>query len=492
MASPTGGRFLFGLAPPSVQAVTLGINDGVHPVFPSPVGGNFNIEVFTNATVSTLPTLDAGFQAGVIDKGGTLIAPGFLTGTQLQLFSGNYVVVDSPTGSTSQSPALIDPPSGNVTMVGAGGDTLVGGPSGNQILNGLQQFKSGPETLIGGGGPNTVYAGPGDVVIGGAGNMYVDGTAGKISIKVGTGGTDTIVGNIGLNTISGASAGPDTITGGAAIADIAGLGKGDIVNFAGQTGNASVNAQVGGVSVTLGSGAASVFGGTGDTISFGSGSQYADGSLGTAMKINVGSAGGTDAVIGSAVAGGADTVLGGAASLNFNPGSSVGGGDLLNLAGSSGSANINAFSFKGADIANINDTVIAGNGGTTVDGGQGDRIGVGANASGTDLFLHATSIAGAVVGFGTNSSVAGSSTATVNIGTVASGAALDGFKETAGVATDFLFFPGETAGTIATVVASATTVTIGGVTSTQLSMPDGTTLNLIGIGKADVNATWFK
>ena len=42
-----------------------------------PAIGNFNIEVFTAFGVTTLPTLDPGFQAGIIDPGGTLIAPGF-------------------------------------------------------------------------------------------------------------------------------------------------------------------------------------------------------------------------------------------------------------------------------------------------------------------------------------------------------------------------------------------------------------------------------
>ena len=66
MASPTGGRFLIG-APAGITSTTLGINDGTNPVFPGSVTGNFNVEVFTAAGVTTLPALDSGFQAGAID-----------------------------------------------------------------------------------------------------------------------------------------------------------------------------------------------------------------------------------------------------------------------------------------------------------------------------------------------------------------------------------------------------------------------------------------
>lgn len=498
MASTTGGRFLFGTG--TSQGLTLGINNGVAPVFPTPVGANFNIEVFTNATVSTLPTLDTGFQAGAIDKGGTLVAPGFLTGTQLQLFTGNYVITDA--NVNGRAPATITLGSGNQTIFGAGGDTLNGG-SGTAVFADIVQFSSGAETITStGSGPATVFGAPGDVVNAGSGPTYIDGTAGGMAIKIGTAGADTIVGTTVPNPFSGAAKAPDTISGGGASADIQSLGKGDVIAFAGQTGNATINATGGGNAVTMGGGAGTVFGGVGDTINLGTAGQYADGALGK-MTINVGTHG-IDSVFGSSIAGGGDTILGNTGQLNFNV-QGTGGGDLINLAGSSGSATINAFAaFPGGtrtDIANVNDTIISSNGADSVFGGQGDRIGVGKNASGADLFTHATSIAGASMMFGTNSSAPGSSSATINIGTVSSGVASGTFAESKGVATDFLFFPGDTtAAAVAGVVATAKDATATfGVASTQFNMPDGTTVNLVGVSLADFttgnpagSTGWFK
>src|SRR5260370_23841570 len=58
------------------------------------------------------------------------------------------------------------------------------------------------------------------------------------------------------------------------------------------------------------------------------------------MTITLGTSG-VDSVFGSSVAGGGDTIVGGSASLNFNV--QNGGGDLINLASSSGNPAINAF-----------------------------------------------------------------------------------------------------------------------------------------------------
>src|SRR5216684_1090565 len=149
MASPTGGQFIFG--PPSgFSAVTLGLNNG-STISPAPVSGNFNIEVFTAAGVTALPTLDSGFQAGVIDPGGTFAGPGFLTGNTLTLFTGNYALTDSVVSGVGQTPDTIILGSGNQTVFGAPGDTLQGG-SGTQVLNALTQFSGGAETVLGGSG----------------------------------------------------------------------------------------------------------------------------------------------------------------------------------------------------------------------------------------------------------------------------------------------------------------------------------------------------
>jgi len=223
MAAPSGGRFLFS---EEGASITLGINDGIDPIFPAPVVGNVNIEVFTAAGVTTLPTLDSGFAGGIIDPGGTLVAPGFLTGTNLQLFGGG-LVTDSVTGDAFQTAANIILGSGNQTIVGAPGDTIQGGLKFNmfgvlvfaEVINAVQQFAGG--AIIGGVGPTTVYGGPGDSVLAGSGSTYIDGTAGKMAIGVGS-GVVRIVGTASTNTISGATTGPDTISGGSGAVAIQG------------------------------------------------------------------------------------------------------------------------------------------------------------------------------------------------------------------------------------------------------------------------------
>ena len=427
-----------------------------------PVTGNFNIEVFTAAGLTTLPTLDAGFQAGVIDAGGTLIAPGFLTGNTLRLFTGNYQVSDTVTGNALQTSATIVLGSGNQTVVGAGSDTIQGG-SGSQVINAITQFFTGAETILGGSGATTVFGGPFDSVVAGAGNTYIDGTAGKMAIRVGSGGTDSIVGTSAANSIVGGSAGPDTIFGGAAAVKIQSLGQGDVVSFANQTGNATINATVGNVAATLGGGAALIFGGVGDSITLGSVGQYADGGFGQ-MIIQLGS-GGVDSVFGTNVSGPGDTIVGGGASLNFNP-QAGGGNDLIILSNSSANATINAFSANGTQLTSVNDTIIAGTGFDSVWGGPGDRIGVGTSSSagGSHTFDHSTTVAGAAIAFGTNDTAAGSSSAQVSVSNFST-------------VTDTVFYASRaTSNADAAIVASATSSGL----NTIITLPDGTQMTFIG------------
>jgi hypothetical protein len=468
MASPVGGQFIFG--PPSgFSAVTLGINNGSGSIFPAAVSGNFNIEVFTNTPATTVTAVDAGFQSGVIDPNGTLVAPGALTGTTLTLATGNYLLTDSVISGSGQSPATIILGSGNQTVVGAPGDTLQGG-SGTQVLNGIQQF-SGAETILGGSGATTVYGGPGDSVVAGSGSAYIDGTAGKMHIGVGSGGTDSIVGTTTTNSVSGAATGPDTLSGGAAAVQVQGLGKGDVVSFSNQTGNATINATVGQVAATLGGGAATLYGGAGDTITLGSVGQYVDGGAGT-MTIKLGSAG-IDSVFGTSVSGAGDTLTGGGASLRFNP-QAGGGNDLINFSGSSANATINAFSAGGTQLTSVGDTIMAGTGADSVWGGSGDRIGVGTSstAGGTHTFDHSTSISGAAIAFGTDDSVAGSSNAQVSVTNFNTG-------------TDSVFYASRsTSNTDATIVASAHSSG----SNTIINLPDGTQMTFVG----GINASLIK
>ncbi len=92
MTTPTGGRWIFSVDTTSgFSGIILGINNGVAPVFPAPVAGKFNIEVFTNPTVAGLPSADVGFNSTMTDPNGTLDATGHLTGTNLHLGSGDFL-----------------------------------------------------------------------------------------------------------------------------------------------------------------------------------------------------------------------------------------------------------------------------------------------------------------------------------------------------------------------------------------------------------------
>ena len=151
MALPTGGRWIFSVDTTSgFSGLVLGLNNGVAPVFPTPQGGAFNIEVFTNATVSGqagIPNPETGFQSSIADAGGTL-DNGFLTGTTLRLGSGNFLAVNRIPSHRRKAPPNIILGAGNQTVVGATFDTLIGGqaPAPAQILSALL----GNQTVVGG------------------------------------------------------------------------------------------------------------------------------------------------------------------------------------------------------------------------------------------------------------------------------------------------------------------------------------------------------
>jgi Ca2+-binding RTX toxin-like protein len=169
MTSPTGGRWIFSVDTVSgFSGVVLGINNGVAPIFPTPQVGMFNIEVFTNPTVAGLtdPPIppSAGFQSTMTDPNGTIGNDGLLTGTSLQLGSGDFLAVDSVTGSPLQSGSRIELGSGKQTVVGAKGDTLIGG-TGFQILSAL----AGNQTVIGGSNNESIWGGANDSIAAGTG-----------------------------------------------------------------------------------------------------------------------------------------------------------------------------------------------------------------------------------------------------------------------------------------------------------------------------------
>jgi len=82
-----------------------------------------------------------------------------------------------------------------------------------------------------------------------------------------------------------------------------------------------------------------------------------------------------------------------------------------------------------------------------------------------------------------NSAVPGASAAQVSVG---------GFAENKGTPTDFVFYPGESSGTSAAIVATSTQIIVNGAASTQFTLPDGTQMTLLGIPQADFNTAFFK
>jgi hypothetical protein len=452
MSSTSGGRWVFSAAQGSgFNGVVVGINNGVAPVFPGPQPGALNIEVFTNPTVSGIRPPDPGFQVTITDPGGTLDPSGpggFLTGTNLLLGSGDYLAVDSVAGNATtsglQSPSKITLGTGNQTVVGAKFDTLVGG-SGTQILSALV----GNETVVGGSGNESIWGGANDSIVAGTGNNQQ-----IVSTSTGT----TVVAGLSGNAVVSLGA-QNTVT-----------------SLAGSTQNIVIAAGVNNLIDLTGNkstGASAVTGASGDTITAGSGTTNINGGAG-GMLIKVG-AGGLTALTGSTNVAAGNTVTGGAGNFNFNPGATAGKGELINLSGSTGAATINAFSFGATRVASA-DTILAGNNADSIFGGAGDRIGTGSvQGAGSHQWVHADTVAGTTVGFGTNSSVAGS-TAQVTVG---------GFNET----TDFLFYQNETAATNQQIVATSTPTTIVTANdSTRITLPDGTVMTLVGVTQVELNA----
>jgi hypothetical protein len=83
-------------------------------------------------------------------------------------------------------------------------------------------------------------------------------------------------------------------------------------------------------------------------------------------------------------------------------------------------------------------------------------------------------------------SVAASSNAQVTVGTVFGSQTIQGFD----TATDFIFYQNESIATTAAIVAAQTHLTVGGVASTQIALPDGTVMTLVGV--TSVTGAMFK
>jgi hypothetical protein len=460
MASVKGSQLAFfgpGVGQSSLNNVVT--TDGTNPPSGPTVSGSFNIEVFTTAAAAAAG-LAAGFQASAFVQGAVKvpgtnneIVAGSLGSTE-QLLAGNYFVVDRTGGETIQMAG-----SGALSVAGSAGDTISGSAvSGSQQLMDLSGtnaiVKSGPMTAIGGAGNTTVWAASGDSFTGGAGadtiagnggsNMKITGGTGNLTaFNFGTGNSVTgstsgftFVGDGyggSANTIGGgASSGPGTDAGGVSFTQGTEIiaGNKDVIN--GGSGTMLVNALgASGVTVTGGSGAATVWGGAGGAVTGGSG----------ALQFNDG--------VGTKVTGGAGALN----AFQLGAGNTISGGSSTNVIN-------DAYGLGG------NSSLIGGAGSSTIFGGSGDTIQGGTGALEARILQ----------GFGT---------ATVNLGTAASGvrdvASVVGSAGTKATVTGFL--------TASDVIESATNVTGTTFTGTSsvsggntlLTFTDGNTMTIVGV-----------
>src|SRR5437762_3961773 len=119
---------------------------------PAPIPGDFNLEVVSNASGTGSFTTASGYQGLSVLSTDGLV---------LTAEHGNYGVVDAG-GNDS-----IFAGDGNVTIGGAVGDTITGG-TGNYFIDATR----GNQLIIGGSGGNgTIWGGAGDTIIGGTGSV---------------------------------------------------------------------------------------------------------------------------------------------------------------------------------------------------------------------------------------------------------------------------------------------------------------------------------
>ena len=345
-------------------------------------------------------------------------------------------------------------------MVGARFDTLIGG-SGNQVLSALV----GNETVVGGTGKDSIWGGANDSIVAGSGpdNQIV---------VIGL-GTTVVAGTAGNATIS--------LTTGDTVTALAG-NQNVVISAASQVY----------IDLTGNTGLDGVIGSSGDTIVAGGGTTNVEGFNG-GMLIKVGAAGKTNVSgSGNAFAGG-NTIIGGSGELNYNPSLVSGAGDLIDLSGSGGTAQINAFSF-GSVRSFGRDTILGSNTANSVFGGDGDRIGTGngPTVGGTHQWVHADTVAGTSVGFGSNDTVSSTTYDTVTgVATRGTGAGTSSAQVTVGgfnTGTDFIFYQNETAATNTAIVATSQATTVNGIASTTLVTPDGTVMTLVGVSQAQLTA----
>jgi len=410
MASVSGSKLSFFAPGLDASAVNIVLTpDGTGAV---PVAGKFNIEVFTSTSATNL---DAGFQAGAVLQGATLVTGttntvqvGALISIQEQLLAGTYTVVDETGNEDIQILGAGAAPFSQITVVGSAGDTITGSAiaSNTQVIDasGANPLtKAGAMTVFGGAGNTTVVAGSNDKILGGLGKFEVNGNAGDNNSIVGGAGTltaynfgtgttvtggsettfiddgyglgggnnllrggtaalnfikgaagDTIVGGTGLSLVVDGSAGTQSITGGGGSSTYITGGVGDTI-AAGAGASIIVDGTAGAMTIT-GGGIAALTGFPGQTFIFGGANDRITGSAGNLQVGGNAAAGETiTAGTGNLFAfnlGTGNTVSGSTAGTTFID-DSYGGGGASSLTGGAGASTI---------IGGLGDTITAGSG----------------------------------------------------------------------------------------------------------------------------------
>jgi len=169
---------------------------------------------------------------------------------------------------------LIVTGAGNDTINGTAGADNINAGAGNDSINGL----AGNDTLLGGAGADTINGGTGaDSMVGGAGNdTYTVDDAGDILVEAANGGTDTVSSSLASFTLANnfenlvyTGTGTTAATGNGAANVITGALGNDTLN--GAAGNDTLNGGAGNDSLIGDIGFDRMFGGNGDDVLSGGG-----------------------------------------------------------------------------------------------------------------------------------------------------------------------------------------------------------------------------
>jgi hypothetical protein len=511
MATPTSGQYVFSTASGPVD---LFLTSGSVALGDPGAGGNaFDLEIFTDFNKGTS---DPGFEGSAFVPAGMLNAEGRIANTSttplITLNNGDFWVTDFGGTDTIQAG------SGNQTVTGGVATTIIGGTGTLKVTTGnldvvsiggaasatVNTLGNNGERVVIGANSATVFAGNNDTINAPSGNAVIvfgDSVTTDANMTV-TGGPTA--GFAGLLDLTSTAFGKVRVDG--TDFNVVSFGADTISSF----GTATINALDAGrqrIDI-VSSSAATVYAGPGDTVAaapfvfgrppppprppqtpatglvvfgpevVGAGQLFmtVKGGLGSELfravevnNVSVTDSSGTltlSAPIATIVGAASDTIVAGVGTQLIN-------GVGINQTNPGGSIN---------EWIVVNDVDASfGGSGDTVWGGSGDTIGVGGSEtlSGSQFWLN-SSLSGGAVGFGTFSAdtTKTGSAANVTVGTVSGGAASEGFDSVSG---DFFFYPGQDAIDVLTVIASATSVDVGGVASTRFSLPDGTTMTAIGV-----------